>query len=191
MLQNDGTSYYIQCTAASNQYLVRSSNTVETRTQSMVGVAAHKVDDSSTATIYARQHPSSGLPGRYQFTSTISLFGGLYSGFYECPTVSPEVWTSSASLNKAVGSQTMDRVAGSMLVRRLEGAFAPVTASVAIPVDSSDLTCDLPFTVGGYDNGAGQPMSGRIYGIIIRFTNTVDTTARDNTETWMKTKYGT
>ena len=191
VLQSDGTSFYIQCTAASNQYLRRDVNIIECRTQSMVGVVAYKVDDGSTATIYSRQTPSGGYPGRYQFTSVITALGGLYTGFYECPTGAPEVWVTTSSLNKAVGSQTMDRVAGSMLVRRIEGLSSPITASVAIPLDSSDLTCSVPFIVGGYNSGASQPMSGRIYGVVIRFTSTIDTTARANTESWMSSQYGT
>ena len=191
-LQNDGTSYYLQFTAASSQWLERAnSNNLYPGTQSMIGLVAN-TGTSSASTAYSRALAG---PGTNRYTIGYASSKGD-SGAYEWPSSNNDAQTSATvSFNtKNILSQTIDRAIGVNKVWWKPTGGAHLKGTSEVTVGTTNMTSAYRFRVGAYgnssDSGAQSFWDGKIYGLIVVFQSTLDYAARDSAETWMINKYG-
>lgn len=167
--QDSNGKYYLQFNGATATYLqAAASLAMAPRTDSWINVAGAKFDSSAVSqSLFARSLAGPGV-GRYSNHRTA---GGVLIEFYD-PTGSTgaQAGASDTSTVVRVVSGQVDRSAGSAQEWVNGAAFG--SAASFTPDASSDRATMFRFLMGAYNDASDaaviNPLTGRIYGLVVR-----------------------
>lgn len=198
VLQQDGNgNYYLQFTSSNSQWLERdwAPSTLNlfngTGQKTFIFAIGYKFDSTGDTQWVLTRTINAGQDGRYYWGRDSS--NNLALGFGTSGGNSGASTSSFTSTAIHVFSGQIDQSSGSSEVLRVDAA-ASSTGSFGT-LDTIDEHYRL--ILGAYENStvtnnsqplAGTFANGRFYGLVMRFTDTVDTTLRNKLETWMDGK---
>lgn len=197
VLRLDGAgNYYLQFTAVNLQWLeLTSSNNLyiqnATSHKAMIFASGVKFDTISDTQIVFSRSLSGPADGRYYLDRNSS--NNLLTGWANSVGGADASAAMSAIVNKVL-SGSIDVSSGSGVMAMHINAAASATNTYA----SAGANVNLRFLIGAYEGAsvgvdgatpaAGDYMNGRIYGLVLRLADTLDTTMLANMETYMDSK---
>lgn len=180
VLQQDGDGkHYLQFTKASSQFLGRAAElALAPGNDSIVIVAGVQYDTlSDYPTAYSRSR-ASGITGRYWLSANNSPSNRFEGGWNPDNPAAFTALGAASTGTKYVVTVVIDRVAGTVQLRIDGVPQTPVSSEAEAAIS---LTPSIKSRIGAYGNSTDAAettnyMSGRIYGLVVRITPTINLT---------------